>query len=176
VRSALHRLDRIRGRLRPHAPWLTPASVRYLDAQIQKPHRVFEWGSGRSTSYFAGKCSQVRSIEHDAQWYRLVAESLKQGKQDHARLEFFSLEDPRYISCILEEETLYDWILVDGRKRSACLSAAIQRLAPKGRLIIDNSDRDEIRGFLSQLDPKRWSAQHFPNWISCTSVLSTLKA
>ena len=48
---------------------LNPA-VEWLQHRIRKSDRVFEWGAGASTLYFAPLVKEVISIEHDSEWVR----------------------------------------------------------------------------------------------------------
>lgn len=55
------------------APWLVPDAIRQIE-QFLKPHHVgFEWGSGRSTLWFARRTSHITSIEGRRDWFEEIS-------------------------------------------------------------------------------------------------------
>src|SRR5688572_11119236 len=60
----------------PTAPWLTRHAVKFLDSWITSSDFVLEFGSGRSTTWFAKKGCRVHTVEHDAAWLKRVRESV----------------------------------------------------------------------------------------------------
>jgi hypothetical protein len=63
--------------------------------------------------------------------------SVKEGQQ--------GLDFADYVGTIDEVGGLFDVIVVDGRARTACLSAALPHLAPDGMIVFDNSRRRRYR-------------------------------
>lgn len=57
-------------------PSLALPAVCVLDEYITKDMRVFEWGSGASTLFFAQRCAVLISVEHGAEWFRKVQDAL----------------------------------------------------------------------------------------------------
>src|SRR5882724_5296346 len=53
-------------------PWLSFAATRFLERQLKPAGRVFEWGSGNSTIFFAERVAEVVSVEYDSAWVQLV--------------------------------------------------------------------------------------------------------
>lgn len=138
-------------RRHPTAPWLCQNAVYFLDAWLRPTDDGFEWGSGRSTVWFARRCARVCSVEHNAKWHavvaaRLAAEGLS-GKVvyrlvpcDHDEVD--EPQDHAYAHVIEEyPENSFDWVLVDGNIRLTCLRAATKRVRPGGLLILDNANR-----------------------------------
>ena len=70
VRLAVHQ------RLHPDAPWLTAEATEALDRWLRPEHVGIEWGSGRSTVWFAQRVGRLVSVEHDAGWHATVAAQL----------------------------------------------------------------------------------------------------
>ena len=142
-------------------PWWNLASIRQIDAILAgKPGaRVFEWGSGASTLWLARRAAAVTSIEHDALWYtemqartkalphidlRLVtpdAPDKYDARYRSERLGWRGRSFAGYVREIERTEGLYDLVVIDGRARTACLEAALPRLAPGGYIVFDNSAR-----------------------------------
>lgn len=63
-------------RTHPDAPWLTAHAVSILSTWLKPTDVGFEWGSGRSTVWFAQRVHRLCSVEHDASWARQVPEML----------------------------------------------------------------------------------------------------
>ena len=163
VRSLFYIHD-IDGLLDLDVPWWTYEAIEEVEQFLsERPEaRVFEFGSGASTIWLGHRAKEVKSVEHDAGWYPIVQERLKDGnfskvthtliapepksegmeetylssKPGHEGLDF-----TRYATSILDEEGLFDLIVVDGRAREACLLHASEKLAPGGMVVFDNSGR-----------------------------------
>jgi len=60
----------------------------------------------------------------------------------------------RYVGAIQAyPDAHFDWIIVDGRARPACLIAARDKVRPGGMLMLDNSDRDYYHEAMRRLSP-----------------------
>jgi hypothetical protein len=57
----------------PDDPWLTPAAIRLLESLLRPADLGAEFGSGRSTIWFAKRVAAPASVEHDERWYKTVA-------------------------------------------------------------------------------------------------------
>ena len=151
-------------RANPDAPWFVPEAIVYIEQQL-RPHFVgFEWGSGRSTLWFARRIHHITSVEARRNWFEEVTHRLeKHDLAGRATLHlaevtsehnFSPKEIERYAGVIdsVGEGSL-DFIVVDGHFREACLGRVATKLRPGGLLIIDNSDilpttaLDPWRGF-----------------------------
>lgn len=121
-------------------PWMNYSVIHLLSQRLQKDSRVFEYGSGASTMFWAEKCHSVVSVEYDAKWFDIINEHV--SKISNARLIHLP-EGPGYIESIstIEENTHYDLVIVDGRERVACSKFALPFLSEKGVLILDDSRR-----------------------------------
>lgn len=62
----------------PDKPWLTPAYVRFIEQWLSPRDVLVEFGSGRSTAWFASHVAQVISVEHNPQWHRIVQQRITQ--------------------------------------------------------------------------------------------------
>ena len=60
----------------PDDPWLTPAAIRLLASLLQPTDRGAEFGSGRSTLWFASRVRALTSVEHDTRWHATVSARL----------------------------------------------------------------------------------------------------
>ncbi|MEZ6123680.1 MAG: class I SAM-dependent methyltransferase [Planctomycetaceae bacterium] len=118
-------------------PWITYSALHFLKGRIRTDLKVFEFGSGNSTLWWAAKVQKVVSCEHDPVWHELVRHRIPQNVKYLLR----SLDDESYSRAILEEDDAFDVVVIDGRRRNECLISAMQRLNEEGVVIWDNSDR-----------------------------------
>jgi hypothetical protein len=166
----LRRPDRIFARVRywawermnPDKPWLCPSTVRYCDQNLSSSMTGLEFGSGRSTAWFAGKLGRLVSIEHHSDWYEQVRARLASRKLtnvdyrlvplDHQQSEPERVEYPivpRYVAVADEfpDESL-DLVVVDGHYRTNCIRLCLAKLRPGGFLLVDDLNlwptRDDI--------------------------------
>ena len=146
--------------LHPRAPWLTPAAIRYLDTHLKATDVALEFGSGRSTLWFARRVARLTSVEHDRAWYEKVSRRLADEgvtNVEYRLCESDAYEDPRpwmdeprerrdvdadrteYVRTIVGfAEASLDFALVDGLYRAACALRLIPKLRAGGLLAVDN--------------------------------------
>ena len=134
-------------RQNPDLPWITPDSYKFLDQYLQPCDIGFEFGSGRSTLWFAKKVSKLYSVEHDAAWYEKIDKLIKEAKLinvSYFLYEFVDVETgnlPEYVNVINEvKDGSLDFVMVDGKYRDLCAQASINKLKNNGILILDNAD------------------------------------
>lgn len=123
-------------------PWYTYGAIRFLAGRIDPGWRVFEYGSGNSTLWWAARVARVVSCEHDAAWHARLRPQLPA----HVEYRHVGLERPEiYAAGAAEFPGQFEVIVLDGRERVACARHAVLGLAPGGVIVWDNSDRDEYR-------------------------------
>lgn len=118
-------------------PWYTYPAIEYLRQFDYRRKKVFEYGCGNSSLFWAVRAESVRSIEDNPDWY---AKWQEEFAADNLQIDWRD-EGKSYEDAILEEPSCYDVIVVDGKRRAECAAAALQRLAPGGMIILDDSDR-----------------------------------
>lgn len=121
-------------------PWYTYPAIEYLSQFDYRDKKVFEFGCGNSSQFWAKRAQKVISIEdnplylekwhQEFDWDNLPALEIRHREQGEA-----------YYNAILEDKTYYDLIVVDGKCRSDCARTAMERLAEGGLIILDDSDR-----------------------------------
>jgi len=114
-------------------PWFTYPAVEFLKQFDFSSKRVFEWGSGNSTLFWARRASEVTAVEDNEDWYREVQAKLPQGARIHLQKEA-----PGYVGVIDSVEDC-DVIVIDGTFRWDCALVATKHLAAGGMIIVDNS-------------------------------------
>jgi predicted O-methyltransferase YrrM len=134
-------------RLNPNNPWLTRRSVWLLSELLRPSDIALEFGSGRSTRWFAPRVLKLTSVEHDETWYRTGLERLRRENLLNTELLFRPLDVPEEQGSLsayarvldsFENESL-DFCLVDGIYRGACAVGAVSKLRSGGLLAIDNA-------------------------------------
>lgn len=135
-------------RTNPTEPWLTSASVELLKTLLTPRDVGLEWGSGRSTIWFARRVAKLTSVETIESWYRQVLQQLKDAKLENVdylwcrELPDAALALEEYVGVVesFSDESL-DFALVDGAFRSACANRVIPKLRRGGLLIVDDVHR-----------------------------------
>lgn len=138
----------------PDKPWLVPEAVAFLDRTLTTDMTGIEFGSGRSTAWFASKSRHLVSIEHNAEWYARVKENLARlgrSNVDYRCIPLDSPDDihekahydplPKYVAVLDEfPDDSFDFAVIDGSYRSFCINAVMKKLKPGGLLVIDNAN------------------------------------
>ncbi len=139
-------LDILYRRRHPDHPWLTPQAISILESWLMPDDKGIEWGSGRSTIWFAARVGHLVSVEHDPVWYEKVQQQLIRGGADNVDHRLLSLQEGNG-RCPYAEiaddypDQFFDFALVDGRVRHICMERVIPKLRIGGMLILDNSER-----------------------------------
>jgi predicted O-methyltransferase YrrM len=130
-------------------PWLTEDANRLLQTYLLPSDVGIEFGSGRSTLWFASRVSKLVSVEHDQAWHRQVSESLVQKRLFNVDYRYLAgdVKDMRSMGGEIHVVTAdlqsgqFDFVLVDGVCRDLCTREALRLLRPGGMLVIDNVNR-----------------------------------
>lgn len=150
-------------------PWWTYGAIDAVDEWLARraaPVRVFEWGSGASTMWLAKRVDRIDSVEHHRGFGEMIRDQLAGRddlRADHKVLhivEPVASDDPvigshkegmgdldfaDYVGHIDTVGGEFDLIVVDGRAREACLTAALGHLASDGVVVFDNTFRRRYR-------------------------------
>ena len=139
-------------KLNPDKPWLCRGTIKFCEREFAGSMTGVEFGSGRSTAWFARRVGHLTSVEHDSGWHARVTETLQgEGltnidyrlvRLDHPedepeRSEYDSL--PAYVAVLndFEDESL-DLVVVDGHYRTTCILESLQKLKSGGLLLVDD--------------------------------------
>jgi hypothetical protein len=168
----------------PNTPNFTPSASRRIERLLEKGMTVFEWGSGRSTPWFADRVDRLVSVEHSPEWYEkgreklaklgirnveliLVTPSVETDFSWERDWPFFGLlghapggaEYIGYMRAIDRfQDGSFDCVCIDGRARVGCLPHAVSKLAWNGFIILDDSQRPRYGEFFDLL--RDWSVEH----------------
>ena len=112
--------------------------------------KVFEYGSGQSTRWWARQVDSVHAVEDDRVWFERVSSALP-GNAD------LRLADPSnggYAQSISERGTIFDVVVIDGSVRNECARECLAFLATDGVIVWDNTEEPNVFGeglkFLSE--------------------------
>lgn len=153
-------------------PWIIFEAFDFiLSKLLKKNFKVFEFGSGGSTLFFAEKVTELISVEHNKEWYSEVQKIITLNNYNHVKLNLIQPEkleleivNPDYSShhqflssdnLFLNKYSFYnyanyinnykdeyfDMVFVDGRARPSCIFYSLPKIKIGGYLILDNSDR-----------------------------------
>jgi len=118
-------------------PWYTYAAISFLTPRLKSSFRVFEYGSGNSTLWWARQVDFVRSVEHQAGWAEILRPLLPPNV-DYLHID---LEEGGDYSQSSSKEGGFHIVVVDGRDRINCAINAVHALTDDGVIIWDNTER-----------------------------------
>jgi predicted O-methyltransferase YrrM len=133
-------------RAQPDAPWLTPAATELLARLLRRADHGAEYGSGRSTLWFAARVAALTSVEHDPDWHQSVTARLKERRLDNVEYILAPQDQPleqggdaAYARTALTfRDASLDFALIDGAYRDFTAKFILPKIKPGGMLIIDN--------------------------------------
>ena len=128
-------------------PFISYAAFEFLTARVRRDMRVFEYGSGSSTLWWAARVAEVVAVENDPQWYDIIGRQLP----ENGKLLLGSVADGSYARAIRQVPQGFDVVVVDGRERTECAREALTALSPEGIVIWDDSDRDRYREGIQEI-------------------------
>lgn len=144
--GAIYHLERM---INLDIPWWNVKACQEVGAFLtRKPDaRVFEYGSGASTMWVARRAGSITTVEHDTKWAKNLQSKLNNLPNANVILSNCQpdgLPDESYIKAI-DGTGSYDLIIIDGRRRTECLTAAISHLNEDGIILFDDSGRRRYR-------------------------------
>jgi hypothetical protein len=149
-------------------PWWTYDAIDMVEGwlraradHVNRPVRVFEYGSGASTVWLARRVGAVHSVEH----HEGFADMMRPLFDQHQNIDFLvrpatpsaapkvssrkpsyrGMDFADYVAAIGQVGGEFDLIVIDGRAREACLSVAIPHLADEGLIVYDNTHRKRYK-------------------------------
>lgn len=140
-------------------PWWNVHATQKVEAFLAlRPNaRVFEYGAGASTAWLARRAASVISVEHHAEWQKLISPMVE--RLGNVQLWGRELQGSSYIGAIDEAGGKFDLIVVDGRRRVECLEHALSHLRKDGIILFDDSGRRRYRAAIAECGLKE--KRHF---------------
>jgi hypothetical protein len=139
-------------RLNPDKPWLCPGTVRFCARHLDRSMKGLEFGSGRSTVWFAMQLGSLTSVEHNLEWYQKIQCRLSLAGVTNVDYRFIHLDHPEQEAAQAPDEPTpayvrvaedfpersLDLVIVDGRYRDHCIRRAVRKLRTGGYLLVDD--------------------------------------
>lgn len=131
----------------PDRPWLTKSATEIFASWLKNTDVGLEFGSGRSTLWFAKRIAHLVSIEHNEIWAAKVRSSLAEVKLANVNYRLLPVDstnvgESSYVRVLDEfSDNSLDFCLIDGTCRQYRAIKAIDKIRPSGLLIIDNVER-----------------------------------
>ena len=166
----LRSLGANRSALSDGKPWLPFRAIEWLEENLSRAMRVFEYGSGGSTLFLADRVGEVISVEHDREWHARTSDAIsargirnctyllrppeRAAKPSVVSTEraYEGMDFADYVASIhAYPDATFDLVSVDGRARNACVLASIPKTKAGGVILLDNSDRAEYRAAIGAL-------------------------
>jgi hypothetical protein len=123
-------------------PWYSYAAIDFLQERVSPKHRVFEFGSGNSTLWWAGRAKSVMAVEHDSGWAAKVRATIPENV---TLLEVPLEADADYCRTAQRTGSRYEIVVIDGRDRVNCALQCLESLADDAVVIWDDSHRSRYR-------------------------------
>ena len=118
-------------------PWYTYPAIEYLSQFDYSKKKIFEFGCGNSSLFWALRAQKVVSVEDNLKWFEKW-----QKEFNHPHLSVIWRDEGEiYENAILETDEKQDVIIIDGKRRFQCAETALKRLNNGGMIILDDSDR-----------------------------------
>jgi hypothetical protein len=159
--------------------------VDLLITYLSHDAKVFEYGIGKSTFFWAKHAKQVVSVEYNLQWAERIEQELQkanirnvtifkilpQSRKDNNEADVsdpaeFAAEDDRMKGLSFERfvkkisdfpDGYFDLVFIDAKARASCIVAAMPKIKVHGLIVLDNSERGYYFWKTSQLmPPEKW--------------------
>lgn len=146
VKYIINRLKQIcYFKMNPDHPWMTKKSIELLDHLITKKDLILEFGSGRSTKWFAERCNMIISVENNTEWFRKVKDQIMEFNNIEYIFASINKQNPvhsEYLSILSKiPDNSIDFIINDGKIRDLVAYKSIDKLKPGGIYLLDNAER-----------------------------------
>lgn len=153
-------------------PWTTYSYIEFIKTYLKPNMRLFEYGAGNSTLFYAKYIKQLISVEHDLTWFNKI----KTVISDNCKLIFSDLSSDEYICPNDMKNNTFDIIIVDGRRRNECIAKCEAHIKESGIIILDDSEREDYMEGIEYLTKKGYKRLDFwgiaPRYFhnKCTTV------
>ena len=133
----------------PDDPWITRQAIQFISKWLIPTDIGLEFGSGRSTIWFAKRVDKLLSVESDIQWYQKISKAIKELSLNNISYHYQPVDisedlffNHPYLKIIDQiPDNKLNFGLVDGMFRDYCAIALTKKLCTGGILIVDNIER-----------------------------------
>lgn len=126
-------------RKHPQNPWITANAAHLLQGLLKTTDIGVEFGSGRSTAWFASRLQHLTSVENNPEWYAIVKSQLADAGLK-AKVDYrLCTDESDYAQQALDfADTSVDFCLVDGAARDRCALNIVPKIKAGGLIMVDN--------------------------------------
>ena len=136
-------------------PWMNYSAIEFFRERLKPEFRLFEFGSGNSTLFFASRCAEVVSFESSPEWHWRMTSRIPAN----VRLEF--REGEEFYRCDSWNGG-FDLVIVDGMDRNRLAEPAMKLCrGEKGVVVLDDSERSEFRPLVELFLKSGWKRLRF---------------
>lgn len=136
----------------PDLPWMCPDTIKFCRSILNKSMNAVEFGSGRSSRWFASHVGKLICVEHRPEWFEDVQQILSHANVKNVDFRLVPLDHaesdpereeynpvPAYVAVAdqLKDQTI-DFAVVDGHYRTHCVRHLIPKMKPGGYLLVDD--------------------------------------
>jgi len=149
--------------------WLPYELTDSLRDRVGPGTRVFEYGGGGSTAWFADLGADVTTVEHHPEWVAHLSDQFRDAERVEIvrRSEADGYAD--YVSAIdAYPDESFDVVVVDGRERVRCFQQSIPKVRPGGLLILDDADRSR---YASAFTAVSWPREVVHGFAPCKPTM-----
>ena len=151
-------------------PYLNDNVVERLGKLVQPDFKVFEFGTGGSTIWFANRVAELVSVEHDPTWFEILSRGFVEDFGEVPAHVTLIMASPKTIrrglSLNLKKWPIpefaqrirsfpndyFDLILVDGHEpRGRCLLNSKDKVKVGGTIVLDDSQREDYLPAIKEL-------------------------
>ncbi len=122
-------------------PFMTYPLIRFLEERVDPSVRVFEYGSGFSTLWWAARVTEVVACEHNPDWHARISAQAP----PNARIVLASRENGDYAGYAARFPQHFEFLVIDGRDRVECARRSLECLKPSGVVIWDDIHREKYQ-------------------------------
>ena len=112
-------------------PMYTYPCYEWLNSIDWTDNKVFEYGTGYSTTWWQNKKVDYYAVEDNKQWYNVIKDKTNIKHEP---------EYNKYSQSIYNYDFKFDVIVIDGIVRFDCIKPALERIKDDGVIIFDNTD------------------------------------
>jgi len=120
-------------------PWMTRSFIDFIAPRLNPKMRVFEYGAGASTLFYALHVGEVLAVEHDARF----AARLRPRLPANARVCVCPERSEDYANAIAQMENAPNLVSIDGLDRVRCLTAALKHATSDAVIVFDDTQLPE---------------------------------
>lgn len=142
-------------------PWISYPAIEFLQKNLETNHKIFEFGGGASTLFFAKRVKKVVTLETNPQWFSILQEKLAEAKIKNVELILMEdgLTNSAYENFAKNRDEKFDFVIIDSLKRFECATIATSALKPDGTILLDDSERKNYQKIFKFFTEKKISTK-----------------